>query len=80
MENVVLATSAILAVSSLFQSYIKYHRKALPIVILSLGSCLIVMSRLLVEFDESVMASSGAALVAAAHFSNFRYCKKLDRA
>jgi hypothetical protein len=80
MESVVLALSATIAVSSLIPSYIKRHRKGLPIVILLLGFCLIGMSRLLVELDESVMTSLGAALVAMAHLSNFRYCKKFHRA
>jgi hypothetical protein len=80
MENVVLAISAMVAVSSLIPSYIRHHRKVLPITMLSVGFCLIGMSRLLVELDESVMTSSGAALVATAHFLNFRYCKKLERA
>jgi hypothetical protein len=80
MENVVLTISATIAVSSLIPSYIKHHRKLLPIVILLLGFCLIGMSSLLVEVDESVMTSSGAVLVATAHFSNFRYCKKFHRA
>src|SRR5688572_14991888 len=80
MENVVLAISAIVAVSSLIPSYVKHHRKVFPIIILLLGFCLIGMSRLSVGLDESVMAASGAALVATAHFSNFRYCKKLERA
>ena len=77
MENVVLATSAAIAVSSLVPSHIKHHRKVLPIFILLLGFFLIGLSRLLVEAHESIMTSSGAALVATAHFSNFRYCKKL---
>lgn len=79
MENVVLAISATVGVSSLIPSYIKHHRKSLPIFILLLGFCCIGMSRFLVEFDESILASSGAGLVATAHFSNFRYCKKFER-
>jgi hypothetical protein len=80
MENVVLAISATIAASSLIPSYIKHHRKGLPIVILLFGFCLMGMSRLLVELDESVMTSLGAALVAVAHLLNFRYCKKFHQA
>lgn len=76
-ENVVLTIAIFIAVGSLVPSYIKHHRKVLPILILLLGFFLIAMSRLLVEAHESIMVSSGAALVATAHFSNFRYCKKL---
>src|SRR5687767_8945170 len=64
MENVVLAITASIAVGSLVPSYIKHHRRALPMIILLLGCFLIGLSRLLIDDHESITVSSGAALVA----------------
>ena len=76
VENVVLALSAAIAVTSLGPSYVRHHRKILPIVILLSGFFLIGVSRFWIDVSESIFASSGAALVAAAHVLNHRYCKK----
>jgi hypothetical protein len=76
IENVVLILSCIIAVFSLVPSYLKHHRKLTPIVILLFGFLLIGLSRILVEVNESVFSSSGATLVASAHFLNYRLCKK----
>jgi hypothetical protein len=76
IENAVLILSAIIAVTSLVPSFIKHHRRLLPILILLMGFSLIGLSRLVTEVHESIFASSGAALVAVSHFLNYRYCKK----
>ena len=76
IENVVLLLSAIIALWSLLPSYLKVHRKVTPVVILLSGFLLIGLSRFMVNVNESVLASSGAALVASAHFFNYRFCKK----
>ena len=75
IENVVLLLSAIIALWSLLPSYLKVHRKVTPVVILLSGFLLIGLSRFMVNVNESVLASSGAALVASAHFFNYHFCK-----
>lgn len=76
IENVVLTLSVAVAVTSLVPSFVRHHRKVLPIVILLAGFLLIGLSRFMVNVNESVLASSGAALVASAHFFNYRFCKR----
>jgi hypothetical protein len=61
VENVVLAVSAVIGVSSLVPSYISHHRKVVPILILLSGFFFIGLSR--VNVNESVFASCGAALL-----------------
>ena len=80
IENVVLMISGVIAVISLVPSYVRHHRKLIPIVILLAGFFLIGLSRFAAEVNESVFASSGAALVASAHFLNYRFCKKAHSA
>lgn len=80
VENVVLMISALVAVSSLVPTYIKHHRKVVPVFILLSGFLLIGLSRFMVNVNESVLASSGATLIASAHFLNYRLCKKFHSA
>ena len=76
VENAVLTISAVIAVSSLVPSYLKHHRRVVPISILLSGFLLIGLSRFKVDVNESVLVFSGATLVASAHFFNYRFCKK----
>ncbi|MBT1704626.1 MerC domain-containing protein [Chryseosolibacter indicus] len=76
IETAVLMLSGLIAVASLVPSYVKHHRKLLPIIILSFGFILIGVSRLSLDVNEPVFASSGAGLVVIAHFLNIRFCKK----
>lgn len=79
VENIVVSISGLLAVTSLFPSFIKHHRRLQPIIILLFGFLFIGLSRFMLNANESVFASSGAALVASAHLLNFRICKKINR-
>lgn len=76
LENFALAASAVLAISSLVPSYARHHQKIAPILILLSGFLLIGLSRFMVDINESAFASSGAVLVALAHYFNYRLCKK----
>jgi hypothetical protein len=75
-ERVALVISAILAMSSLLPAYLKHHKNPLPIAVLLAGFILLALSRFMVNVSESIMTSSGATLVASAHFLNYRFCKK----
>lgn len=77
IENVVLMLSGFIAVCSLIPSYLKGHKRLVPVVILLSGFLLIGLSRFMVNVNESILTSSGAALVASAHFLNYRYCKQV---
>ncbi|HYF68273.1 MAG TPA: MerC domain-containing protein [Ohtaekwangia sp.] len=76
IENMVLVVSAMIGVGSLGNSFIKLHKRWLPLIVLFIGLCLIVLSRLELNVSEPIFASSGASLMASAHFLNIRYCKK----
>lgn len=76
LESAALAIGAVLAISSLLPTYIKHHKNLLPIVVLLAGFILLALSRFVVNVSESIMTSSGAMLVASAHFLNYRFCKK----
>ena len=68
IENVVLMLSGFIAVGSLIPSHLKHHKRWMPIVVLLSGFLLIGLSRFMVNVNESILASSGATLVASAHF------------
>jgi hypothetical protein len=76
IEGTVIGISVLLGTSSLLPSYSRHHRKIFPVLILLSGFVVIGVSRVIVNVNESVLTSSGAALVASAHFFNFRLCKK----
>jgi hypothetical protein len=75
IENGVLIVSALLGISSLLFSYFRHHGKGTAITVLMLGVLLIAVSRFIEGVNEQALASSGAALVAVAHFVNARLCK-----
>jgi MerC mercury resistance protein len=77
IENVVLVMGAIISAWSIAPSYFRLHRRAMPGIILLLGFFLVGLSRFMINANESVLTSSGAALIAAAHFFNYRLCKKI---
>jgi hypothetical protein len=76
VENGIITVSILLGTSSLFPSYFNHHRKTFPILILLFGFFLIGLSRFMINVNESLLVSSGAASVASAHFLNYRLCKK----
>lgn len=75
LENIFLAVSSLVAVSSLLPAYIRHHRKFTAIGILLFGFLFIGLSRFVDGFPEALLTSSGAATVALAHYVNFRLCK-----
>ena len=75
-EIIILSVSVILGVASLFPSYFRHHRKFGPVGILLAGFTLIGLSRFMVDINESVFTSSGAVLVASAHFFNYKLCQR----
>ena len=78
-ENTILIFSALIATSSLFPSFFKHHRNVTAIGVLLIGFLLIGLSRFIVKVNESTLTSSGAAIVASAHFINFRLCKRCQK-
>lgn len=77
-EWLLIAASFIIGVASLAPSYVRHHRRALPLAIFAAGAVLIIVGR--VMFEESVRLETslvvcGALTIAFAHFVNRRLCR-----
>lgn len=75
-ENIILAISAIVGVSSLLPAYFSHHRSGRPLILFAAGMLVILLSRLTSGIALEVsLTTSGAALVALSHFQNWRRCQ-----
>jgi len=72
----------LLGVSSIFLSYIRTHRRALPLLLLVTGFAMVVLGHIYLRgWIEAVIVPLGGLTIAAAHFVNFKYvgvCKTND--
>lgn len=76
VEIGVIALSLIIGISSLIPSYVKYHRKLLPLILLLLGFILIFGTHLLQWHElEPVLVPLGGISIALAHYINWRLNK-----
>jgi len=73
VEIGVIALSLVVGISSLIPSYLKYHRKLLPIVLLLIGFLLIFGTHLLHFHElEPILVPLGGIGIALAHYINWR--------
>ncbi len=77
IEESILVLSVFLGLGSMLPSYFRHHRSFSALYVFAIGFSLIGMSRI-VAFGvwEIILTSAGAALVATAHISNHRLCKR----
>lgn len=76
LENVILAVSAVIGLSSLIPSYLNHHRKLSPLYVLLVGFVLVLFSRFNVNTHaETILTTFGASAIAIAHLINWRLCK-----
>lgn len=73
VEIAVISLSVVVGISSLIPSYVRFHRKCGPILLLLLGFILIFGTHLLGFHDiEPVLVPLGGLTIAAAHFINWK--------
>jgi hypothetical protein len=76
VEYSILSVSSIVGIGSLLPSYFRHHRKLQAIYLLVIGFLLIAASRFVLhEGYEAWLTATGAAMVAIAHYVNYRLCK-----
>jgi hypothetical protein len=64
----------LLGVSSIFMSYFRTHRKALPMLMLVIGFAMIILGHTyLKSWVEAIVVPLGGLIIAGAHFVNFKY-------
>ena len=63
-------------------SYIRTHRRFLPMLLLIIGFFIIIIGHLFIRsWREAIIVPVGGLFIVAAHFFNFRYtgaCKRID--
>ena len=70
-----IALAFIIGVYSLSHGFLKQHRQFFPLVIFCLGFSLLLAKEIFIEF-ELIFLFPAIALIIAAHFFNYRLCKK----
>lgn len=77
-----IALALLLGVLSILLSYVRTHRRALPLLILAAGFAAVVLGHIYLKgWIEAVVVPLGGLTIAAAHFVNFKYagsCKAAD--
>lgn len=64
----------LLGVSSIFVSYFRTHRRAMPMLLLVLGFAMIVLGHMYLKgWVEAIVVPAGGLIIALAHFVNFKY-------
>lgn len=64
----------LLGVSSIFLSYFRTHRRALPLFLLVIGFVLIIAGHIYLKgWIEAIVVPAGGLTIAFAHFINFKY-------
>ncbi|MFD2143943.1 MerC domain-containing protein [Mucilaginibacter antarcticus] len=73
-EVAMIIIALLLGVSSIFLSYFRTHRRALPMLLLLIGFAMVVLGHLyLGGWIEMVIVPLGGLTIAFAHFVNFKY-------
>ena len=70
-----LALAFMIGVYSLSHGFLKQHRQFFPLVIFCLGFSLLLAKEIFIDF-ELIFLFPAIALIIAAHFFNYRLCKK----
>jgi predicted membrane metal-binding protein len=64
----------LLGVSSIFLSYFRTHRRALPLLLLCGGFVLVITGHIYLKgWEEAIVVPLGGLTIAAAHFVNYKY-------
>ncbi|MGF7079455.1 MerC domain-containing protein [Mucilaginibacter sp. UYCu711] len=64
----------LLGVSSIFLSYFRTHRRALPLLLLCSGFVLVIAGHIYLKgWEEAIVVPLGGLTIAAAHFVNYKY-------
>lgn len=77
-----ITLALMLGVSSIFLSYVRTHRRVLPLIMLVAGFAAVVLGHIYLHgWIEAIVVPLGGLTIAAAHFVNFKYvgvCKTDD--
>lgn len=74
LEWSMIILALLLGVSSIFLSYFRTHRRALPLLLLLIGFVLIIAGHIYLRgWIEAIVVPAGGLTIAAAHFINFKY-------
>jgi hypothetical protein len=74
LEWGMIVLALVLGVSSIFLSYFRTHKKALPLLLLLIGFIAIIAGHIYLRgWLEAVVVPLGGLTIAAAHFINFKY-------
>jgi hypothetical protein len=69
-----ITLALLLGVSSIFLSYVRTHRRALPLLLLVAGFAALVLGHIYLKgWIEAVVVPLGGLTIAVAHFVNFKY-------
>lgn len=69
-----ISLALLLGVSSIFLSFVRTHRRALPLLLLVAGFAALVLGHIYLKgWIEAVVVPLGGLTIAAAHFVNFKY-------
>jgi hypothetical protein len=69
-----ITLALLLGVSSIFMSYFRTHRRALPLFLLCSGFALVIAGHIYLKgWEEAVIVPLGGLTIAAAHFINYKY-------
>ncbi|NNU34447.1 MerC domain-containing protein [Mucilaginibacter sp. S1162] len=69
-----IVLALLLGVSSIFLSYFRTHRRALPLLLLCSGFVLIIVGHIYLKgWEEAIVVPLGGLTIAAAHFVNYKY-------
>ena len=72
-----IALAILLGVSSIFLSYFRTHRRALPLLLLLAGFALIIAGHVYLHgWPEAIIVPAGGLTIALAHFLNYKYVDK----
>lgn len=69
-----ITLALLLGVSSIFLSYFRTHRRALPLLLLCSGFVLVIAGHIYLKgWEEAIVVPLGGLTIAAAHFINYKY-------
>ncbi|WP_461451766.1 MerC domain-containing protein [Mucilaginibacter sp.] len=69
----------IIGVTSISSSYVRMHKKAVPLILLTIGFLIIISGHLFLKgWAEGVIVPIGGFTIAAAHFINYKYVGACD--
>lgn len=79
-EPVVIGLSCVVALVSLLPTYFKHRHHVIPLIVMSIGLCLVIASLFeSLEVVETPLTVVGAVAIAMAHLINWRYLVSLRK-